>query len=242
MSTSDSKDKALFAQLTSVAIDTIWTVLRNHGYPDMYIENVRPVHRDLDRKMAGRALTLKYLPIRKDLEESLKAKHPHPLHVRAAEEATPGAVMVVDAGGETGAGFWGDVIATRFIVAGGIGIVTDGAIRDLSQIRQMDVSVYARATHPAFSMRRMVAVDMNTPINCGGVTVFPGDVMVGDAEGVVVVPTHLADEVAAQAIHTEAKEEYIRSKLLKGAPILGLYPPNEAVTREFEQWRKAQGR
>jgi len=233
------QDAELFAKLTSVAIDSLWGVLDKLGYPDTFIEGVRPVHRDLDRKLVGRAVTLRYLPIRKDLVESIAAKQEHGLNIRAAEEAKPGTVIVVDAGGETGGGFWGDVIATRFLMNGGAGVVTDGAMRDLVQIRGMDLSVYVRETHPAASFRRLVAVDYNVPIRCSGVTVLPGDIVVGDAEGVIVVPAHLAAEVAERAIATEEKENYIRNKLLKGATIYGNYPPNEIITREFEEWKKA---
>jgi regulator of RNase E activity RraA len=232
------QDAELFAKLTSVAIDSLWGALDKLGYPDTFIEGVRPVHRDRDRKMAGRAITLRYLPVRKDLAESIAAKQEHGLNIRAAEEATPGTVIVVDAGGETGAGFWGDVIATRFLMNGGAGVVSDGAIRDLAQIRGMDLAVYVRETHPAASWRRVMAVDYNIPIRCSGVSVLPGDILVGDAEGVIVVPAQLAAEVAERAIATEEKEEYIRGKLLKGASIYGNYPPNETVTREFEEWKK----
>src|SRR5712692_11994058 len=165
----DSHDAALFAKLASVAIDSIWGALDKLGYAGTFIEGVRPVHPNLDRKMVGRAVTMRYLPMRKDLAESINAKSEHGLNIRVAEEAKPGTVVVVDAGGETGAGFWGDVIATRFLVAGGVGIVTDGAIRDLSQLRQMDLAVYVRDTHPAASGRQMVAVDYNIPIRCSGV-------------------------------------------------------------------------
>ena len=234
----DTQDAILFAKLTSVAIDSLWGALDKLGYPDTFVEGVRPIHANLDRKMVGRAVTLRYLPIRKDLAETMRAQHEHGLNIRVAEEATPGAVIVVDAGGETGAGFWGDVIATRFMAAGGVGIVTDGAIRDLSQLRGMDIAVYVRAPHPAASWRRMVATDYNIPIRCGGVAVLPGDIIVGDAEGVIVVPAHLAAEVADKAVATEEKENYIRNKLLNGASIYGNYPPNDAVTREFEEWKK----
>jgi 5-oxopent-3-ene-1,2,5-tricarboxylate decarboxylase/2-hydroxyhepta-2,4-diene-1,7-dioate isomerase len=232
------KDAELFEKLTMVAIDSLWGVLDKLGYPDTFIEGVRPVHRDLDRKMVGRAMTLRYLPIRKDLAESIAAKHEHGLNIRTAEETTPGTVIVVEAGGETGGGFWGDVIATRFKVAGGAGVVTDGAIRDLAQIRGMDLAVYVRGTHPAASSRRIMAVDYNIPIRCSGVTVLPGDILVGDAQGVIVVPAHLAADVAERAIATEEKENYIRNKLLDGATIYGNYPPNETITREFEEWKK----
>ena len=238
----DPKDKALFGKLASVAIDTIWGVLDTLGYPDTFIEGVKPVHLDPSRKMVGRAMTLRYLPIRKDMAESIRAQQVHGLNVRAAEESRPGTVMVVEAGGETGAGFWGDVIATRFRVAGGVGIVTDGAIRDVPQLRAIDLSVYVREAHPAASSRRMIAVDFNVPIRCSGVTVLPGDIIAGDAEGVIVVPAHLAEEVAARAVAIEERENYLRDKLLGGASIYGVYPPNEATLKEYQDWKAQQAR
>jgi regulator of RNase E activity RraA len=238
MPTLNREDATLFAKLSSVAIDSIWGALDTLGYSDTFIEGVRPIHPNLDRKLVGRALTLRYLPMRQDLAESVRAKHPYGLNIRAAEEAKPGSVVVVEAGGEIGAGFWGDVIATRFRVQGGVGVVTDGAIRDQSQLRQMDLAVYVRATHPAASWRRMIVVDYNVPIRCGGVAVLPGDILVGDAEGVIVVPAHLAVEVADKAVATEEKESYLRGKLLDGSSIYGVYPPNEVTLKEYEEWKK----
>lgn len=238
----DPQDAALFGKLTSVAIDSIWGALDTLGYRDTFIEGVKPVHSDPNRKMAGRAMTMRYLPIRKDLAEAMAAKHEYGINVRTAEESKPGTVMVVEAGGDTGGGFWGDVIATRFIMNGGVGVVTDGAIRDIVQLRAMDLAIYVRATHPAASPRRMIAVDYNVPIRCSGVAVLPGDIIVGDGEGVIVVPAHLANEVADKAIATEGKENYIRDKLLAGASILGIYPPNPAITREYEEWKARQAK
>ncbi|MCS6862753.1 MAG: hypothetical protein NZT92_20805 [Abditibacteriales bacterium] len=234
----NEQDAALFGKLASVSIDTIWSVLNGLGYPDTFIEGLRPVHADLDRKMVGRAVTLRYLPMRKDLAERIRAEGKPSLNARAAEEASPGTVMVVDAGGEIGAGFLGDVVATRFQVAGGVGLVVDGAIRDLAQVRHMNLSVYVRGTHPGASQRRIIGVDYNIPVRCGGVAVLPGDMLVGDAEGVIVIPAHLAEEVADKARDMEDKEEYLRRKLLSGSSIYGVYPPNEAVLQEYEEWKK----
>jgi regulator of RNase E activity RraA len=235
----NEKDSALFGKLSSVAIDTIWSALNGMGY-DTFIEGLKPVHRDLERKMVGRAVTLRYLPMRKDLAERVHAENKYSLNARAAEQATPGTVMVVDSGGEIGAGFLGDVIATRFQVAGGVGLVVDGAIRDQAQIRHIDLAVYVRGTHPGASGRRIVGVDYNIPVRCGGVAVLPGDILVGDAEGVIVIPAHLAEEVADKAVAMEDKENYLREKLLKGASIYGVYPPSQEVLQEYEEWRKKQ--
>jgi regulator of RNase E activity RraA len=234
----NENDAALFGKLSSVAIDTIWSVLNGLGYPDTFIEGLRPVHPDLERKMVGRAVTLRYLPMRKDLAERIRAEGKPSLNTRAAEEAQPGTVMVVDSGGEIGAGFLGDVVATRFQVAGGVGLVVDGAIRDLAQVRHIDLAVYVRGTHPGASGRRIIGVDYNIPVRCGGVAVLPGDILVGDAEGVIVIPAHLAEEVADKAVAMEDKENFLREKLLKGSSIYGVYPPSEETLKEYEEWKK----
>ncbi|MBI5880372.1 MAG: hypothetical protein HZB53_22195 [Chloroflexi bacterium] len=235
------QDAKLFAKLSSVPTDSIWTELDALGYPNMFIEGVRPVHRDPDRRLVGRAVTLRYLPVRKDMSEYATASGGPMLNTRAAEEARPGDVMVVDAGGESGAGFIGDVIVTRFVLRGGAGLVVDGAVRDLPALRELDLALYTRHVHAAATWRRIVGVDYNVPVRCGGVTVLPGDILVGDGMGVIVIPPAIADLVVDKTIGREDKETFIRNRLLNGASIYGIYPPNEQTTREYEEYKQQRG-
>jgi regulator of RNase E activity RraA len=227
----------LFERLRHVALDSAWGSLARLGYGDQFIGGLHVIRPE--RVMVGRATTLRYVPIRKDLAEAMRARG-HALNGVAAEEAEPGDVLVVDSGGCVEAGFLGDNIAARFIYRGGVGIVCDGAIRDLHVLREMPISLYIRGAHAAASGRRIVAVDRNVPVRCGGVTVLPGDILLGDAEGVLVIPRALAEQVAAEAAATDDKELFLRRKLEQGASIYGVYPPNEATLKEYEEYRRNQ--
>lgn len=231
-------DEGLFEKLRQVSLDSAWGALTRLGFGDQFIGGFQVVQPD--RMMVGRAITLRYLPVRKDLAETMRARGPA-LNTQAAEETEPGDVLVVDAGGCVEAGFMGDVIAARFLYRGGVGIVCDGSVRDLSVLRTMPLSLYIRSAHAAGSGRRIVAVERNTPVRCGGVTVLPGDILLGDAEGVLVIPRAVAEQVAEEAAATDHKELFLRRKLEQGASIHGVYPPNEATLREYEEYRRGGG-
>jgi regulator of RNase E activity RraA len=231
-------DQELFDKLKEVALDSAWGVLSRLGYPDQFIGGLQVIRPE--RVMVGRATTLRYVPMRKDLAETMRARG-HALNAEAAEEAAPGDVLVVDSGGCVEAGFLGDNIAARFIYRGGVGIVCDGAVRDLTVLREMPLSLYLRGAHAAASGRRIVAVERNAPVRCVDVTVLPGDILMGDAEGVLVIPAALAEQVATEAAATDDKELFLRRKLEAGASIYGVYPPNEATLKEYEAYKKGAG-
>src|SRR5947209_8713042 len=231
-------DQELFEKLRQVSLDSAWGALTRLGFGDQFIGGLQVIRPE--RIMVGRAKTLRYVPMRKDVAETMRARGPA-LNAQAAEETEPGDVLVVDAGACVDAGFLGDVIASRFIYRGGVGIVCDGAVRDLTILRQMPLSLYLRGAHAAGSGRRIVAVERNTPIRCGDVTVLPGDILLGDAEGVLVIPAALAEQVAAEAAATDDKELFLRRKLEQGASIYGIYPPNEAALKEYERYKQGRG-
>jgi len=228
-------ESEIFDLLRRVSLDSAWGVLNRLGYPNQFCEGLQVVRPDLT--MVGRAVTVRCLPIRPDLAEAMRAQGP-PYNARAAEEAKPGDILVVDAGGETGAGFLGDVIAARFLYNGGAGIVIDGALRDLQILRAMPLPIYLKAAHAAASGRRIVPVDYNVPVAVGRVTVLPGDVLIGDAEGVLVIPRALAEQVAREALATDHKENFLRRLLEQGRSIYGVYPPNEATLAEYKAYRR----
>ncbi|MBI3911971.1 MAG: hypothetical protein HY320_13700 [Armatimonadetes bacterium] len=223
----------MFDLLRRISLDSAWGVLNQLGYPNQFCEGLQVVRPDL--LMVGRAVTIRCLPIRRDLAEQVRARGPM-LNARAAEEARPGDVLVVDAGGETGAGFLGDVIAARFIYNGGAGMVIDGALRDLQILGKMPLPLYLKAAHAAGSGRRILPVDYNVPVRVGNVTVLPGDVLMGDAEGVLVIPRALAEQVAREALATDHQENFLRGVLEQGRSIYGVYPPDEAILAEYEAY------
>jgi regulator of RNase E activity RraA len=147
---------------------------------------------------------------------------------------------VIDARNDTRAGSLGNILATRIKERGAAGIVTDGAFRDTPVIRTIDLPTYARGQHPNISFTIHHPVDINVPIACGGIAVLPGDVLVGDAEGVIVIPRAIAEEVAHDALEQERKEAFILSKIESGRSILGVYPPDEETLREYAAWKEAR--
>ena len=232
----DPEEGLIFEKLLQVSTDSAWAVCSSLGYPNSFIEGLTTILPD--RKMVGRALTLRYVPIRPDLNERERASG-STLAKRAVELAGPGDILVVDAAGETGAGFIGDVIGTRFVVRGGAGLVIDGAIRDLHYLRTIGLPMYLRGAHAAGSGRRIVGVELNGTINCGGVAVIPDDILLGDAQGVLVIPRAIARDVAEKAAATEHKENFLRATLQKGIRTIDdVYPPNAEVLAEYEVYRK----
>ncbi len=232
----DPEEREIFERLLTVSTDSAWAVCSSLGYPNSFIEGLTAVRPD--RKMVGRAITLRYVPIRPDVRDQQTALG-SAINKRAVELSGPGDVLVVDSGGETGAGFIGDVIATRFIVRGGAGMVVDGAIRDLHYLRTVDLPIYIRGAHAAGSGRRIIGVGLNEIVRCGGVAVVPGDLLLGDAQGVLVIPRAIAREVADRAYATEHKENFLRATLQKGFRTIDeCYPPSEEVLREYEEYRK----
>jgi 5-oxopent-3-ene-1,2,5-tricarboxylate decarboxylase/2-hydroxyhepta-2,4-diene-1,7-dioate isomerase len=234
----DPEESAIFEKLLQVSTDSAWAVCSSLGYPNSFVEGLTAVQPD--RKMVGRAITLRYVPIRPDLRDQEQAKG-SALNKRSVELSGPGDILVVDSGGETGAGFIGDVILTRFIVRGGAGLVVDGAIRDLHYLRTVGLPIYIRGAHAAGSSRRIIGIGLNEVVRCGGVAVVPGDILLGDAQGVLVIPRAIARDVADRAYATEHKENFLRSVLQKGVRTIDeVYPPSEEVLREYEEYQKRE--
>jgi len=231
------EDAELFERLKNVALDSAWSALARRGYPNQFCEGLRVFRPDL--KIAVRATTVRCLPVRPDLQQQIREQGP-PLNAQSVEEADAGDILVIDAGGETGGGFLGDIIAARLVARGGVGIVADGAIRDLEEIRRMPLGLYLKGAHAAGSGRRIMPVERNVTVRCGNVTVVPGDVLYGDCEGVLVIPAALAVEVLAEAEATDHKELFLRAKLEAGESIYGIYPPSPETLREYENYKNAQ--
>jgi 5-oxopent-3-ene-1,2,5-tricarboxylate decarboxylase / 2-hydroxyhepta-2,4-diene-1,7-dioate isomerase len=223
------------AMLRSVSTATLTSQLLLRGLRATFLAGLRPTRPDL--RLVGRAFTLRYVPTREDLGMRVDYDNATDVQRRAVETVGPGDVLVIDARGKTGAASFGHIIATRIAARGAAGLVTDGGLRDSPGFADLELPAYFRAPHATTSSVLHHPVGINEPIACADVLVMPGDVVVGDAEGVVVIPAHLADEVAAGAAAQEEVEAFALERVRAGEPIADLYPLGEARRGEFEAWR-----
>jgi regulator of RNase E activity RraA len=224
-------------ELTTTA--TLTTQLFKRGLRNTFIQGVRRLTQ-VSSVMVGEAFTLRMIPAREDLDHpDMFAERSHPQR-RAIEECPAGAVLAIDCRKNTRGGCLGDILIARLLERGVAGVVTDGAMRDTPQIAALAIPVYAGGAAAPASFGIHHAVDLNQPIACGDVAVFPGDVLVGDAEGVVVIPRHLGDEVARDAAEQEQLESWILKEVKAGREIFGLYPPDEATRARYQAWREGR--
>jgi regulator of RNase E activity RraA len=215
---------------------TISSELLLRGIRQPFLAGLQPLRPDL--RMVGSAFTLRYVPAREDVGIHVNFDNRTNVQRLAVEAIDHGDVLVIDARGDVAAASLGHILATRIRARGGAGIVTDGCLRDTPSFRVLDLPAYARAAHAVTSAVRHHPADMQVPIGCAGVLVLPGDTMVGDAEGVVVIPAALTEEVARSALEREDLEDFILGKIESGESIGGLYPPSEAALAEYQQSRQ----
>jgi regulator of RNase E activity RraA len=229
-------DKELFAKLMRVGLEAAWSAVTEEGYPQCFINELKPLN--TGRRLVGRARTVRYLPNRKDLRQKIYDAGPQ-LNYRSAEEAQPGDVLVIDAGGETRSTVSGAMVTTRFVVRGGSGIVADGCMRDVPDLTAMPISIYLRCGHASSVSPIMMSADYQVPVRIGSVTVVPGDILIGEDHGVLVIPAAIVEKVLAKAMAHDDREEFQRSLLLSGEPIYDVYPRlNEANQKRFEQSKR----
>jgi regulator of RNase E activity RraA len=224
--------------LARTSTATLATQLFKRGLRNTFLLGVSRLNHDPGSVMVGEAYTLRYIPAREDLNGPGEYDESHPQR-RAIEDCRPGAVLVADCRRDTAAASGGDILMTRLASRGVGGMVTDGGMRDVANIAKLAMPVYIGAPAAPASFHRHAAVDANVPIACGGVPVYPGDVMVGDLDGVVVIPRHLAEEVAHDAAEQEQLEAWILEEVRGGRGILGLYPPDDATRARYEASRRA---
>jgi len=229
-------------QLTTVSVATLCTALFKRGLRRQFIQDVHPLDPGKPN-MVGEAFTLRYMPAREDLNTiDVFKDRAHPQR-KAVEDCPPGAVLVIDSRGDARAASAGSILVARLMVRGVAGVVTDGGFRDSPEIAKLAIPAYHRRPAAPTNLTLHQAIEINGPIGCGDAPVFPGDVIVGDGEGVVVIPAHLADEVAAEAVEMTAFEDFVQERVMAGQSILGLYPPTDEANKvAFEAWRKVQGR
>jgi regulator of RNase E activity RraA len=222
--------------LGKVSTATLTTVLFKRGLRNVFIQGVFLLNRDAPR-MVGEAYTLRYIPAREDLDQlGAFEGRGHPQR-EAIEACPPGSVLVMDARRDASAATGGDILMTRLQVRGAAGVVTDGGLRDSPVIEKLPWPAYCGARSAPLNLVRHHAVEAQVPIGCGGVAVYPGDVLVGDAEGVVVIPAKMVDEVAKEAEAQTEFEDWVEARVKEGRSIFGLYPPNAETKAEFEAWK-----
>ncbi|EPZ52908.1 ribonuclease activity regulator RraA [Alicyclobacillus acidoterrestris] len=227
-----------FDKLQKVSTASLTSELLKLGFRNTFMRGVHPV-RSASR-LVGYAFTLRYIPARDDLDLEVEYDNwKNPQRV-AVETIGPDEVLVIDARGDVSAASFGHILCTRLQYKGVAGLVTDGALRDTPSIRELDFPTYARGAHATTSSVVHHPVDFQVPIGCGGVMVQPGDVIVGDSEGIVVIPIHVAEEVAHKTYERDALETWLQHKVAQGASIRGTYPPDESTLIEYQQWRKSQ--
>ncbi|HLW47681.1 MAG TPA: ribonuclease activity regulator RraA [bacterium] len=221
--------------LRRVSTATLTSQLLKAGFRNTFLSGVAPLRPDL--RLLGYAFTLRYVPAREDLDMQVDYDNATNVQRLAVETIEPDEVLVIDARGETRAASFGHIIATRIMRRGAAGLVSDGALRDTPRFRTLDLPVYAQAAHATTSSVMHHPVDMNVPVACGGVQVQPGDLIAGDAEGVVVIPAHVAEDVALAAGRQDELEEFVLGKVQRGADIRGVYPPDATTRAEYEAQR-----
>lgn len=228
-------------KLMTVSTATLTTCLFKRGLRSQFIQDVRPLNADAAR-MVGPAYTLRYIPAREDIDTlATFADRSHPQR-KGVEDCPEGAVFVIDSRGDARAASAGCILVTRLWKRGCAGVVTDGGFRDSPDIAKLPFPAYHSRPSAPTNLTLHHAADLNVPIGCGDAPVYPGDIIVGDGEGVVVLPLHLAAEIADEAFEMTAFEDFVEDKVREGRGIFGLYPPDDATKTEFVQWRQANGR
>jgi 2-keto-4-pentenoate hydratase/2-oxohepta-3-ene-1,7-dioic acid hydratase in catechol pathway/regulator of RNase E activity RraA len=221
------------AALLEVATATLTVQLRKRGIANTFIGGLRPTRPG--ERLLGYAHTLRYVALREDVRDADTAE----LNAQKAtiDSLSEGEVLVIEARDEPGAGTIGDILAMRAVRRGAAGIVTDGGVRDTPAVAGLEIPTYYRASHAAVLGLLHFPLEDNVPVTCGGVLVMPGDVMVGDAEGVMVLPAAMAEEVALDALEQELREEWSLERVAAGESVRGVYPISPQREQEFQEWR-----
>ena len=235
-------DAGTKAKLEKVSTATIATALFKRGFRSQMIQGVLPLG-PLTRSMVGPAFTLRYIPAREDLNTIEVFKNPaHPQRA-GIEACPPGHVMVMDSRKDARAASAGNILVTRLMVRGAAGVVTDGGFRDAAEIAALGFPAFHQRPSAPTNLTLNQAIDTNVPIGCGDAPVFPGDILVGDTDGVIVIPAGIADEIAAETTEMTAYEDFVAERVKGGATIVGLYPATDPANLElFSEWRAVNKR
>jgi len=229
-------------KLKTVSTATVATALYKRGFRIQMIQDVHPLSRD-QPVMVGEAFTLRYMPAREDLNKvEVFRDRAHPQR-KAVEDCPPGAVLVMDSRKDARAASAGAILLTRLKQRGVAGVVTDGGFRDSAEIAKLGFPAFHHRPSAPTNLTLHQAIEINVPIGCGDAPVFPGDVILGDSDGVIVIPAHLAEEIANEAFEMTVFEDFVTEQVKQGRSILGLYPATDEQTlADFAAWRKEKGR
>ena len=229
-------------KLATISTATVATALFKRGFRTQFIQDVHPLSPD-QPILVGEAFTLRYIPAREDLNQlAVFRDRSHPQR-KAIEDCPPRAVLVMDSRKDARAASAGAILVTRLMKRGVAGVVTDGGFRDSAEIGRLGFPAYHHRPSAPTNLTLHQAIDINVPIGCGDAPVFPGDVILGDSDGVIVIPAHLADEIADEAFEMTAFEDFVSEEVRKGRGIFGLYPATDDKTlADFAAWRKAAKR
>jgi regulator of RNase E activity RraA len=227
-----------FAALASVTTATLTTLLLKKGLRNVWMRGTQPIRPGQPRAV-GRAFTLRFIPARED--QATPESWAKPTSTRGAIEAMPaGCIAIVDARGVTDAGIFGDILCARMQQRGVAALVTDGVVRDVHGVLGTHLPVWCQGAAAPPSVAGLTFVNWQEPIGCGGVAVFPDDLIVADDDGAVVIPAALVDEIVTLALEQEQLEAWIMQEIARGAPLLGLYPPNAETKARYEAERAAR--
>jgi len=228
-------DETVREKLARSGASNISNCLLKRGFRNTFLLGIQPVS-DAQPVMVGRAFTVRFIPAREDLDSMALYARDDSLHRRAIEQCPAGAVLVLAAGGDNRAAIMGDMMALRLKVRGVAGVVTDGGYRDVPGIRESGLPCFQREASGPATPIWLHPVQFNTPVGCAGVAVYPGDVIVGDGEGVVVIAQHLVEEIAEEAAANADYERFAAEHVRNGRSIFGLFPATDASRREYQQW------
>ncbi len=226
----------ILEQLKRISTATLTSQLFKLGFRNTYLTGVKPLNPAL--RMAGEAVTVRFVPAREDLATFEAIGKPGYAQRKAIDEIQPGQVLVFDCRNIDTVAAGGEILMSRLQARGAAGAVTDGAMRDYASIQRLGFPVFAKSMAASAHIHRHLAVDINVPVGCAEVLIMPGDIMVGDEEGVVCVPRHVAGQIAQSGLEVEELEAWVLEKVQAGAPIAGTYPPDEAMRADYEAWRK----
>lgn len=230
------------AKLMKVSTASVATALFKRGLRNQFIQGVQRVS-PKPANMVGQAFTLRYIPAREDRNPITVFRDPQHPQRQAMEQCPPGHVLVMDARKDCRAATAGSILITRLAVRGAAGVVSDGGFRDCEGVGELDMPAYCAKPSAPTNLTLHEALDINIPIACGDVAVFPGDVLIGDGDGVMVIPADLADEIAEECLGMEAYEDFVMEQVLAGETIIGLYPATKEENLEkFEAWKAKTGR
>lgn len=222
-------------KLRHVATSNIANCLFRRGFRNVLMLGISPLNPEL-ANMVGFAVTLRFMPAREDIDTMANYGLSTNVHRRAIEECPAGAVLVIDSQSCLEASSAGDLMAARLKSLGAAGLVTDGGFRDTPAMKRVGLAAYQRAAAPPATPIALHPVELNAPIGCAGVAVYPGDVIVGDGESVAVIPKHLADEIAEEAYEIEQYEKFAEIEISLGRSLFGLFPATEASKEEYKKW------